>query len=196
LVTDPELVSGYINMSKIGKQLIKLPEGVIAKITGDVIVVSGPKGSLERKLPHGFSIEEKEGSLIVKPQNNTFSLSPNFGTTRALLANMSIGVSTGWKKVLELVGAGYRAEVAGNSLTLSVGFSHPVKFEVPQGISIKVEKMLLTIEGADKEIVGQTAAFIRNIRPPEPYKGKGIKYQDEIIRRKAGKAAKTVGAPV
>ncbi len=183
------------HMSKIGKQLIKLPEGVTAKITGDLVVILGPKGNLERKLPHGFSVEEKEGSLAVKPQNNAFALSPNFGTTRAILANMVLGVSTGWKKVLELVGAGYRAEVAGNTLSLSVGYSHPVKFEAPQGIAIKVEKMLITIEGADKEVVGQTAAFIRNVRPPEPYKGKGIKYQDEVIRRKAGKAAKTAGAP-
>lgn len=182
-------------MSKIGKQLIKLPEGVIVKITGDVVLVSGAKGSLERKLPHGFSVEEKDGFLTVKPQNNSFSLSPNFGTTRAILANMVTGVSLGWKKVLELVGAGYRAEVSGNSLSLNIGFSHPVKFEAPEGISLKVEKMLITIEGADKEVVGQAAAFIRNIRPPEPYKGKGIKYQDEVIRRKAGKAAKTAGAP-
>ncbi len=183
-------------MSKIGKQPVKLPEGVTAKITRDLVVVSGSKGSLERKLPHGFSVEEKDGFLTVKPQNNTYSLSPNYGTTRALLANMVTGVSVGWKKVLELVGAGYRAEIAGNSLSLSVGYSHPVKFEAPEGISIKVEKMLLTIEGADKEVVGQTAATIRNIRPPEPYKGKGIKYQDEIVRRKAGKAAKTAGGPV
>lgn len=182
-------------MSKIGRQSIKLLEGVTAKISGDVVVISGPMGSLERKLPHGFSVEEKDGFLTVKPQNNTFALSPNYGTTRALLANMVVGVSTGWKKVLELVGAGYRAEVSGNSLSLNVGFSHPVKIEVPQGISFKVEKMLVIIEGADKEIVGQIAASIRNIRPPEPYKGKGIKYQDEIVRRKAGKAAKTVGAP-
>mgnify|MGYP001603947650 FL=1 len=184
-----------INMSKIGKQPIKLIEGVTAKITGDVVVITGPNGSLERKLPHGFSVEEKDGFLTVKPQNNTYSLSPNFGTTRALLANMTIGVSTGWKKVLELVGAGYRAEIAGNALSLSVGYSHPVKFEAPDGISIKVEKMLLTIEGADKEVVGQVAATIRGVRPPEPYKGKGIKYQDEVIRRKAGKAAKTAGTP-
>lgn len=182
-------------MSKIGKQPVKLLEGVTAKITGDVVVISGVKGSLERKLPHGFSVEEKDGFLTVKPQNNTYSLSPNFGTTRALLANMVTGVSTGWKKILELVGAGYRAEIAGNSLSLSVGYSHPAKFEAPQGISIKVEKMIITIEGADKEVVGQTAATIRGIRPPEPYKGKGIKYQDEVIRRKAGKAAKTAGAP-
>ncbi len=184
-----------INMSKIGKQPIKLIEGVTAKITGDVVVITGPNGSLERKLSHGFSVEEKDGFLTVKPQNNTYSLSPNFGTTRALLANMTIGVSTGWKKVLELVGAGYRAEIAGNALSLSVGYSHPVKFEAPDGISIKVEKMLLTIEGADKEVVGQVAATIRGVRPPEPYKGKGIKYQDEVIRRKAGKAAKTAGTP-
>lgn len=183
-------------MSKIGKQLIKLPEGVTAKITGDAVVISGPRGSLERKLPHGFAVEEKDGVLTVKPQNNTFALSPNFGTTRALLANMVSGVSTGWKKILELVGAGYRAEISGNTLSLSVGYSHPVKFEAPQGITIKVEKMLLTIEGADKEVVGQAAATIRGIRPPEPYKGKGLKYQDEIVRRKAGKAAKTAVVPI
>lgn len=182
-------------MSKIGKQLIKLPEGVTAKIEGSSVTISGSRGSLERKLPHGFSVEEKDGSLTVKPQNNTFSLSPNYGTTRALLANMVLGVSTGWKKVLELVGAGYRAEVTGNTLSLSVGYSHPVKFEAPEGISIKVEKMVVTIEGSDKEVVGQVAATIRGVRPPEPYKGKGIKYQDEVIRRKAGKAAKTAGAP-
>lgn len=133
-------------MSKIGRQLIKLPEGVTAKIAGGLVVISGPKGNLERKLPHGFAVEEKDGFLTVKPQNNTFALSPNYGTTRALLANMVTGVSVGWKKVLELVGAGYRAEVSGNSLSLNIGFSHPVKFEAPQGIAIKVEKMLLTIE--------------------------------------------------
>jgi len=182
-------------MSKIGKQLIKLPVGVTAKITGDLVVITGFKGNLDRKLPHGFSVEEKDGFLTVKPQNNTFALSPNFGTTRALLNNMVLGVSTGWKKVLELVGAGYRAEISGKTLSLSVGYSHPVKFEAPDGISIKVEKMLLTIEGSDKEAVGQVAATIRGIRPPEPYKGKGIKYQDEVIRRKAGKAAKTAGGP-
>ncbi len=182
-------------MSKIGKQPIKLTEGVTVKIAGDLVTVSGPKGNLEKKIPHGFSVEEKDGYLTVRPESNTFALSPNYGTTRALLANIVKGVSLGWSKVLELVGAGYRAEMTGNTLSLNIGFSHPVKFEVPEGISIKVEKMLITIEGSDKEAVGQAAAFIRNIRPPEPYKGKGIKYQDEVIRRKAGKAAKTAGAP-
>lgn len=181
-------------MSKIGKQPVKLPEGVTIKITDNIVSIIGPKGTLERKLPHGFEVEEKDGFLTVKPVNNTYSLSPNYGTTRALLANAVLGVSTGWKKVLELVGAGYRAEVSGKTLILTVGFSHPVKIEAPEGISFKVEKMTIIIEGADREVVGQVAAVVRGARPPEPYKGKGIKYQDEIIRRKAGKAAKTAGA--
>jgi large subunit ribosomal protein L6 len=108
---------------------------------------------------------------------------------------MVLGVSQGWKKELELVGTGYRAEVTGSTLVLTVGFSHPVKIEAPEKVSFKVEKSIITIEGIDKETVGETSAKIRAVRPPEPYKGKGIKYLDEVVRRKAGKAAKTVGAP-
>ena len=181
-------------MSKIGKQPIKIPEGVTVKVAEGVVSISGPKGNLERKLAHGFETEIKDGFLTVKPVSNTFALSPTYGTTRAILANMVNGVSTGWKKVLELVGAGYRADVAGTTLNLNVGYSHPIKVEAPEGIAFKVEKMIITIDGADREVVGQTAAYIRNLRPPEPYKGKGIKYQGEVIRRKAGKAAKTAGA--
>jgi large subunit ribosomal protein L6 len=116
------------------------------------------------------------------------------GTLRAVLSNMIVGVKEGWSKVLELVGTGYRASLSGNKLVISVGYSHPVEFEAPKGIDFKVEKTLITIEGIDKELVGLVAAKIRSIRPPEPYKGKGIKYQDEVVRRKPGKAAKTEGA--
>lgn len=180
-------------MSKIGKQPVKLPEGVTAEISRDALVIKGPKASLTRSFPKVIKIENKEGNLIVSLTKNSSSLFPVYGTSRALIANMVRGVTDGWKKVLELVGAGYRAEVSGRTLTLNVGYSHPVKIEAPEGISFAVEKMLITVEGADRELVGQIAANIRAIRPPEPYKGKGIKYQDEVVRRKAGKAAKTAG---
>ena len=135
----------------------------------------------------------KEGFLSVIVQKQSPSATALHGTTRAILANAVLGVTDGWKKTLELIGAGYKVETNGQELTLNVGFSHPVKFKAPEGIAFKVEKTLITIEGKDKEIVGQVAATIRAIRPPEPYKGKGIKYQDEAIRRKAGKAVKTAG---
>lgn len=183
-------------MSKIGKQPIKLPEGVTVEITGNTIVVKGPKGSLTRLVPREMEVIQKGGVLQVVPKRKSRSLYALFGTTRALINNMVIGVTQGWKKVLELIGAGYKAETTGKTLTLNVGFSHPVKIEAPEGVIFEVEKTLITIEGQDKEMVGQMAAKVRAIRPPEPYKGKGIKYQDEIIRRKPGKAAKTVGAAV
>lgn len=180
-------------MSKIGKQPIKLPEGVTVEINDRSIVVSGPRGSLVRSLPRGIGVVEKDRELLVSPKKDSFAISAVYGTTRALIANMVIGVSAGWKKILELVGAGYKAEVSGKVLILTVGFSHPVKLEAPEGITFKVEKTLITVDGQDKEVVGQISATVRAVRPPEPYKGKGIKYQDEVVRRKAGKAAKTMG---
>lgn len=180
-------------MSKIGKQPIILPEGIKAEISGREIVINGPKGNLKRILPRGVDINQKDGLLIVTVKSE--DLNPIFGTTRVLVANMVKGVSEGWSKQLELVGTGYRAEVKGNILVLTVGYSHPVEIEAPEGISFKVEKTIITVEGLDKEIVGQIAANIRGVRPPEPYKGKGIKYSDEVIRRKAGKVAKAAGAP-
>jgi large subunit ribosomal protein L6 len=180
-------------MSKIGKQPIVLPEGVKAEISDREIVVSGSRGSLKRKLPRGVEINQKDGLLIVSIKSE--SLMAIFGTIRVLVANMVKGVSVGWTKQLELVGTGYRAEVSGKTLVLTVGYSHPVKIEAPEGIDFKVEKTIITVEGMDKELVGQIAATIREVRPPEPYKGKGIKYVDEVIRRKAGKVAKTAGAP-
>ena len=182
-------------MSKIGKLPISLPEGVTAEISGKVFVASGPKGKLTRQIPREIEINLKDGIITLTVRRNAPSLSALYGTTRALVANMIKGVAQGWIKQLELVGAGYKAEVSGKTLTLNVGFSHPVKIEAPENVSFKVEKMIITVEGIDKEIVGEIAAKIRAVKPPEPYQGKGIKYKDEQVRRKAGKAAKTVGAP-
>lgn len=183
------------NMSKIGKLPISLPEGVTAEISGKVFVAEGPKGKLTRQIPREIEINLKDGIITLTVRRNTPSLSALYGTTRALVANMIKGVAQGWIKQLELVGAGYKAEVSGKTLTLNVGFSHPVKIEAPENVGFKVEKTIITVEGIDKEIVGEAAAKIRAVKPPEPYQGKGIRYKDEQIRRKAGKAAKTVGAP-
>ncbi|HJX59152.1 MAG TPA: 50S ribosomal protein L6 [Patescibacteria group bacterium] len=182
-------------MSRIGKLPIILPQGVTLEVAGREVKVVGPKGSLVRRLAHGISVEVKDGVVQVQSTGKTKQDKSNFGSSRAHIANMAKGVSEGWKKVLELVGTGYRAEATGNSLTLTIGYSHPVKVEGSDNISFKVEKSIITIEGIDKEEVGEVAAKVRAVRPPEPYKGKGIKYLDEVIRRKAGKAAKTVGAP-
>jgi large subunit ribosomal protein L6 len=183
-------------MSKIGKAPVILPEGVTASVSGQEVSVTGPKGSISRKFSRKVSIEIKDGKILVSATGKEKSTLSVWGTTRAIIAGMVEGVVNGWKKELELVGTGYRAEVQGNTLVLTVGYSHPVKIEAPQGITFKVEKTIITVEGVDKELVGQIAANIRYVRPPEPYKGKGIKYLDEVVRRKAGKAAKAVGAPV
>ena len=184
-------------MSLIGKLPIKIPEGVSVNLDNQTVVVTGPKGELRINLPRNVFIEigdtTKEIKVLVKGKNKQSKAL--HGTNRALINNMVKGVTDGWSKHLELVGTGYRAEVSGNTLILSVGYSHPVKIEAPTGIGFRVEKTDVFIDGIDKEVVGQIAAKIRAIRPPEPYKGKGIKYKDEIIRRKAGKAAKAVGAP-
>jgi large subunit ribosomal protein L6 len=184
----------YKNMSKIGKQPVKILEGVQVEITSGTIVVRGPKGELKIDLPKAVSVEKKEDFLEVSTKDKSKQGRANFGTTRALISNMISGVTKGWSKKLELIGTGYRSETDGKVLTLTVGFSHPVKVEAPEGISFKVEKSVITIEGIDRQVVGQITSEIRSIKPPEPYKGKGIKYVDEVIRRKAGKAAKAAGA--
>ena len=181
-------------MSRIGKLPITVPEGVKVEIDGRVIKITGPKGTLDKDLPAGVFAKLEDGILTVEVKSGNDKLGALHGTTRAILSNMVYGVKEGWSKKLELVGTGYRAEVVGDTLSIAIGFSHPVKVKTPEGISFKVEKTDITIEGADKELVGQIAAKIRGVRPPEPYKGKGIKYKDEFIRRKAGKAAKTAGA--
>ena len=181
-------------MSKIGKQPIELNEQVKIDLKDGQINVSGPKGELKHFLPKAVSIEIKDGLLQVITKDKSKQGRANFGTIRAVIANMIKGVTEGWSKQLELVGTGYRAETDGKKLTLTVGFSHPVIIEAVEGISFKVEKNIITLEGSNKQQVGQLAAEIRHVRPPEPYKGKGIKYLDEVVRRKAGKAAKAAGA--
>ena len=182
-----------LNMSKIGKSPIEIPEGVRLEIQGQKVKVAGPKGDMEREVPKGISLKTEEGKVILVAKDNDKKTNSLHGTYRMLIANMVKGVSEGWTKELELVGTGYRAEGSGGNITISIGFSHPVKVEAPEGISFAVEKTDIKVTGADKELVGQVAAKIRAIRPPEPYKGKGIKYKDEVVRRKPGKAAKTQG---
>jgi large subunit ribosomal protein L6 len=177
-------------MSRLGRKTISLPGSVKLSQTGQVLSIAGPKGILEVLVPGGVTAKEEEGLLSVKVSGKSKKMRISHGTTRALIANAVKGVTEGWSKTLELVGTGFRAETTGALLTMALGFSHPVKVEAPEGISFKVEKTDVTIEGIDRELVGLTAERIRKIRPPEPYKGKGIKYKDEVIRRKAGKAAK------
>ena len=180
-------------MSRIGKLPIELASGIEISIDKQKVTVKGPKGSLTREVHAGIAVKQLDNQLVLSMIKEKESLKAFFGTERAHLANMVKGVSTGWVKKLELIGTGYRAEVNGSFLSLTVGYSHPVKVEAPANISFKVEKNIVVIEGIDKEVVGSISAKIRSVRPPEPYKGKGIKYVDEVIRRKAGKAAKTAG---
>lgn len=180
-------------MSKIGKQPVLLPQGVKAEISGGKITISGPKGSLTRDVPESIEAQIGEKEISFSNKKDTKKSKSVFGTTRSHIKNAVLGVSEGWVKTLELIGTGYRAEASGNMLTLTVGFSHPVKIALPDGVSAKVEKTFLTLESINKELLGQIAAAIRQIRPPEPYKGKGIRYKDEVVRRKPGKAAKAQG---
>ncbi len=177
-------------MSKIGQQLIEIPDGVSIEIEEQKITVKGSKGTLEKTLPHGFelNIEEKQAKLI-PPKTLNKQNKALWGTWRMLIHNMIHGVHEGFKKELEYKGVGYKAVVDGKKLTLSLGFSHPIIIEAPENIDFKAEKNTIIVEGIDKEIVGQIAAKIRKLRPPEPYKGAGIKYKDEVIRRKEGKRA-------
>jgi len=177
-------------MSRIGSKPIQIPEKVEVSITDGSISVKGPLGSLEQRLHPAVDINIKDGILNVSTDLNDRKKVALQGLFRALTANMVTGVTKGFDKTLNLVGIGYRAEVKGNSLILNVGYSNPVDFKIPQGISVKVEKNTqLTLSGIDKALLGETAARVRKTRPPEPYKGKGIMYSDERIIKKAGKAA-------
>ena len=182
-------------MSRIGKMPVELPEGVSLKVEGGEVTVTGPKGTLKRKIPRGIEIEAKDNTVQVLMKKKNLKAKAIYGTFRSHLSNMSKGVAEGWSKVLELVGTGYRSELLGKTLVLNVGYSHLVKIETPEGIEFDVLKTQITVSGIDKEKVGQVAAKIRAVRPPEPYKGKGIKYKEEEIRRKPGKAARAQGVP-
>ncbi|HHV15998.1 MAG TPA: 50S ribosomal protein L6 [Gelria sp.] len=176
-------------MSRIGKKPISLPAGVEVKVDGNIVTIQGPKGSLAQTLPEGISVIQEDNQALVERANDNKQQRSFHGLSRALIANMVEGVTNGFEKKLELVGVGYRAQMQGKKLVINIGFSHPVEIDAPEGIEFEVPAPTkITIKGIDKQLVGNTAAHIRAIRKPEPYKGKGIKYEDEYIRRKAGKA--------
>ena len=178
-------------MSKIGRMPIQIPSGVEVTIDGNWVKVKGPKGELERTLSERMIIEKEENTITVKPRGTTKRDRSLHGLTRTLIANMVIGVTQGFEKVLDMVGVGYRGEVKGKELRLQLGFSHDVVYPIPEGITITTPAPTrVVVAGIDKEKVGQVAAEIRAFRPPEPYKGKGIRYENEYVRRKAGKAGK------
>ena len=179
-------------MSRIGRMPVVIPKGVEVDINGSNVRVKGPKGEIQRTFPADMSIVLEDGELKVLRSTDEAHHRALHGMTRALISNMVVGVSTGFEKILEVNGVGYRAEIQGKNLVLYVGYSHPVVIEPPAGISFEADMKIrqIKVQGYDKELVGQIAADIRKVRPPEPYKGKGIKYLDEKIRRKAGKAGK------
>jgi large subunit ribosomal protein L6 len=178
-------------MSRIGKLPVPVPDGVEVTLDGLEVTVKGPKGELTRQMPEGVTLSrDDEGAVVVTRNGESRTERSRHGLVRTLIANMIEGVTAGYSKSLELVGVGYRAAAKGSDVELQVGYSHPVLIEAPEGIAFEVpQPTRITVSGIDKVLVGQVAANIRKVRPPEPYKGKGIKYEGEQIRRKAGKAA-------
>lgn len=175
-------------MSRIGRNPVVIPKGVTVAVEGGCIEVKGPKGELTRPIPPEMQVKVENATVLVTRPTDEGRHRALHGLTRALVNNMVLGVSAGFTRQLEILGVGYRAEPQGSGLRINVGFSHPVEYPAPKGIKLSVENnTLVTVEGIDKELVGQVAAEIRGIRPPEPYKGKGIRYKDEQVRRKAGK---------
>jgi large subunit ribosomal protein L6 len=176
-------------MSRIGKLPVTVPAGVTITVDGSTVKVKGPKGELSHRLPSGITVDRTDNTLNVSRASEETSHKSLHGLTRSLIANMVEGVTTGYRKQLEITGVGYKAEVRPYGLQLSLGFSHTIEFRAPAGIKLTApQPTAVTIEGFDKALVGQVAAEIRGLRPPEPYKGKGIRYAGEVIRRKAGKA--------
>ena len=178
-------------MSKIGKKPIPVPQGVDVQISGNMLAVKGPKGNLQKHFPAGLKFSLENGILMVAVEGDDSAI---WGLGRALASNMITGVHEGFQKILEFTGVGYKAQVKGDTLELNLGFTHPVSVKAPQAVTFKVEKNTITVEGPDKELVGHVAAEIRSYRPPEPYKGSGIRYRGEFVRRKAGKKATSTTA--
>ena len=177
-------------MSRIGKKPVALPSGVQVTVSGQKIEVKGPKGTLSRVLHQDVSVKVDGSHILVEPTSDALESRRFHGLTRTLVNNMVVGVTDGFSKRLKLVGVGYRAAAAGRKVSLSLGYSHPVEYEPPTGIEIKVDQQtVVVVSGADKELVGQVAAKVRGFRPPEPYHGKGVRYEDERIMTKVGKAA-------
>ncbi|NCN26838.1 50S ribosomal protein L6 [bacterium] len=177
-------------MSRLGKQPIDLPEGVKVLLNDSLVKVEGPKGKLDFNVPYGVKISQKDKQVVVERINNSADARARHGLARQLISNMVHGVSTGFSRTLEIKGVGYRAQAKGRELGLTLGLSHPVNFPLPESVTAKVEgNTTVILESPDKALLGDVAAKIRSLRPPEPYQGKGIKYAEETIRRKAGKAA-------
>ena len=175
-------------MSRIGKQPVALPAGITATLSDSVATLKGPKGELTMKVPATVSVAQEGSALAVTRRGDDKQSRADHGTTRALLNNMIVGVKDGYSRELEIQGVGFKASIAGNKLTMNVGYSHPVEYVVPDGIAVAVtDGTQLKVSGIDKQLVGQVSARIRSFRPPEPYKGKGVRYKDERVRRKAGK---------
>jgi large subunit ribosomal protein L6 len=177
-------------MSRIGKLPIVLEKGVKASLHDGLMKIEGPKGKLETRVAPGYTFEIGDGEILVKRPGDTSDERAVHGLMRKLVANMAEGVSKGFTRVLEINGVGYRADVRGSNINLTLGYSHPIVYQLPPGVTAKVDRqVVITLESADRQLLGSVAAEVRSLRPPEPYKGKGIKYADEKIRRKAGKAA-------
>ena len=175
-------------MSRIGKRPIPITKDVEVKLNGDMMTIKGPKGVLQRRIHSKINVEVNDENLLLSARDNHRETRSLHGLFGALILNMVIGVTKGFEKKLEIVGVGYRAELNGRTVIFNLGYSNPVNFELPDGIDASVEKNKILLMGIDKELLGRTAAKIRSLRKPEPYKGKGVKYADEMIRRKAGKA--------
>ena len=176
-------------MSRVGKKTIEIPQGVEISIENNLVKVKGPKGELERYIRPEIKIEKKDNQIVVSPDKETKRTNALWGLSRTLIFNMIEGVTKGYEKKLEIQGVGYKVNLEGEDLILNVGFSHPVKIEKVEGIKFETEKNIITVSGIDKELVGQIAAKIKKVKKPEPYKGKGIRYLGEEVRRKAGKKA-------
>ena len=178
-------------MSRIGKKPVVIPAGVTVEVKGHTVTVKGPKGTLTREFHPNIALEVQENEVVFTRPNDSKEMKTIHGTTRALLNNMVVGVSEGFKKELEMRGVGYRAQLQGSKLVLAVGKSHPDEVEAPEGITFELPNpTTIVVSGISKEVVGQTAAYVRSLRSPEPYKGKGIRYQGEYVRRKEGKTCK------
>ena len=180
-------------MSRIGRKPVPLPKGVTFSQAGGSFGVKGPKGELKKPLPDGVTIKTAADKLNVERADDSPQNRAKHGLVRANLANMIKGVTDGWTRELEINGVGYRAEVAGETITLQLGYSHPVVFKLPKGVGAKVDKNKVILTSSDRDVLGQTAAKLRELRAPEPYKGKGVKYAEEVIKRKVGKAGATGG---
>ena len=181
-------------MSRIGKLPVAIPAGVKIAVEGGAVRLEGPKGKLQASVPSGVDVKVEGNLLRIERQTEDRKIRALHGLTRKLIANMTQGVSQGFTRVLDINGVGYRAEVKGPEIHMTLGYSHPVVFPLPAGVTAAVERqVIITLSSADRQVLGETAAKLRSLRPPEPYKGKGIKYREEVIKRKAGKAVGSAG---